>query len=63
MLVQKYITTPTSELRGRTAPPQLAEGCMASLRVASDRGGSLKDVSPCFSNRSDIYRREMQVVS
>lgn len=40
---------------------------MASLeggrRVASVRNGSIKGDSPCFSNRSDTFRREMQVVS
>lgn len=40
---------------------------MASLeggkRVSSVRNGSMKGDSPCFSNRSDTFRREMQVVS
>lgn len=40
-----------------------SKGRMASLKVGSARDGSFRDVSPCFSNRSDIYRREMQVVS
>ena len=40
---------------------------MASLeggrKGASVRNGSVKSDSPCFSNRSDTFRREMQVVS